>query len=77
MPNKPNFLIVGAAKSGTTSLFHYLNQHPDVFIPRRKECRFFSQMPGNFIGGEAACFQNNVIKTINEYEMLFTGNGQR
>lgn len=28
----PNFLIVGAAKSGTTSLHHYLNQHPDVFM---------------------------------------------
>tara|TARA_B100000902_G_scaffold163425_2_gene158618 strand:+ start:40070 stop:40978 length:909 start_codon:yes stop_codon:yes gene_type:complete len=28
----PNFLIVGAAKSGTSSLHHYLNQHPDVFM---------------------------------------------
>lgn len=70
----PQFLVVGAAKSGTTSLFHYLNQHPDIFIPPRKECRFFSQMPGNFIGGEAAAFQNDVIKTIEEYEVLFAGN---
>jgi|ETN01SMinimDraft_4_1059930.scaffolds.fasta_scaffold38050_2 hypothetical protein len=30
----PNFLIVGAAKSGTTNLFDFLNQHPGVFIPR-------------------------------------------
>ncbi len=29
----PNFLIVGAAKSGTSSLHNYLNQHPDVFMP--------------------------------------------
>jgi len=29
----PNFLIVGAAKSGTTSLHYYLKQHPDVFTP--------------------------------------------
>ena len=28
----PNFLIVGAAKSGTSSLHNYLNQHQDVFI---------------------------------------------
>ena len=34
-------------------------------------------MQGNFIGGEAAAFQNDVIKTINEYEMLFAGNELR
>jgi hypothetical protein len=34
MSNKlPNFLIVGAAKCGTSSLHNYLNQHPDVFMP--------------------------------------------
>lgn len=38
---KPNFLIVGAAKAGTTSLANYLNQHPDIFIPEAKELRFF------------------------------------
>ena len=38
--NKPNFLIVGAAKSGTTSLANYLNKHPDIFIPEIKEPRF-------------------------------------
>jgi len=41
-PNtKPNFLIVGAAKSGTTSLYHYLNQHSQVFMPEFKEPQFF------------------------------------
>ena len=38
---KPNFLIVGAAKSGTTSLFHYLRQHPAVFMPDFKEPQYF------------------------------------
>ena len=34
MKNKlPNFLIVGAAKSGTSSLHNYLNQHSEVFMP--------------------------------------------
>ena len=33
----PNLLIVGAAKSGTTSLHHYLNQHPDIFMCNPKE----------------------------------------
>ena len=37
----PNFLIVGAAKSGTTSLYHYLSQHPDIFMPMWKELSFF------------------------------------
>ena len=38
---KPNFFIVGAPKSGTTSLFHYLEQHPEIFIPSIKEPRYF------------------------------------
>ena len=29
----PNFLIVGAAKAGTTSLYHYLNSHDKIFFP--------------------------------------------
>ena len=37
----PNFLIVGAAKSGTTSLYHYLRQHPDIFMPEWKELSLF------------------------------------
>ena len=38
----PNFLIVGAAKSGTTSLTHYLSQHPDIFISPLKDRGFFT-----------------------------------
>ena len=33
----PDFFIVGAAKSATTSLFAYLKQHPKIFLPERKE----------------------------------------
>ncbi len=33
----PNFLIVGAAKCGTSSLHNYLNQHPDIFMPTYTE----------------------------------------
>lgn len=40
----PDFLVVGAAKSGTTSLFHYLNAHPDVFIPELKELWYLQVM---------------------------------
>lgn len=38
----PDFLIVGAAKSGTTSLHYYLKQHPRIFMPIKKELYFFS-----------------------------------
>ncbi len=66
----PTFLVVGAARCGTTSLFNYLNQHPDIFIPDRKECRFFSQMPGTF-EGPGADYQNDVIPDIEAYKQLF------
>ena len=39
---KPNFLIVGAAKSGTTSLARYIAEHEEIFIPELKELRFFA-----------------------------------
>lgn len=38
----PNFLIIGAAKSGTSALYQYLRQHPDVFMSPRKETHFFA-----------------------------------
>lgn len=40
----PNVIIPGAAKAGTTSLYHYLSRHPDVFLPRRKELMFFDAL---------------------------------
>ncbi|MEO1020069.1 MAG: sulfotransferase [Pseudomonadota bacterium] len=39
--NKPTFFLIGAAKSGTTSLVHYLSQHPDLMISDPKEPKFF------------------------------------
>ena len=38
----PNFFILGAAKSGTTSLYKYLEQHEEVYFPVAKEPQFFS-----------------------------------
>jgi hypothetical protein len=40
----PNFFIVGAANSGTTSLYRYLKQHSDVFMPALKEPHYFAQV---------------------------------
>jgi hypothetical protein len=40
----PNFLVIGAMKAGTTSLYHYLRNHPQVFMPDTKEVNFFNPM---------------------------------
>lgn len=37
----PDFLIIGAAKSGTTSLYSYLSQHPDLVPGFPQEIQFF------------------------------------
>jgi hypothetical protein len=39
----PNFFIVGAPKTGTTSLYHYLRQHPQIYMSPIKEPHFFSE----------------------------------
>jgi hypothetical protein len=42
-PVLPNFFIVGAPKAGTTSLYHYLGQHPDVYMSPVKEPNYFAE----------------------------------
>lgn len=39
----PDFIIIGAQKGGTTSLFDYLAQHPDMSLAKRKEIHFFDK----------------------------------
>jgi hypothetical protein len=45
----PDFVVAGAVKGGTTSLFYYLQPHPQVWMPANKELHFFSN---NFNRGE-------------------------
>src|SRR5207253_543932 len=47
----PNFLVIGAMKAGTTSLWAYLRQHPDVFMPEDKELNFFVTKVGHWDKG--------------------------
>jgi hypothetical protein len=70
----PNFLIIGAPKCGTTSVYHYLRQHPDVFMPDRKEPKFFAYEGGMPLfnspdGGE----RDTVVTSIEAYRALFDG----
>src|SRR5579863_1241705 len=42
MQRLPNFFIVGAPKAGTTSLYHYLDQHPEIYMSPVKETNHFA-----------------------------------
>lgn len=42
MSHLPNFIIIGAGKSGTTALYEYLAAHPEVFMSPVKETNFFA-----------------------------------
>ena len=68
----PNFLIIGAAKSGTTSLYSYLNQHPQIYFSPFKEPRFFA-LEGLEINyqGPAQIINQKAINTLEEYQKLF------
>lgn len=45
----PDFFIVGHPKSGTTALYEMLRRHPEIFMPKAKEPRFFaSDLPSSF-----------------------------
>ncbi len=47
---QPNFIIIGAGKSGTSSLYGYICDHPQVISSLKKELRFFNYKP-NFHKG--------------------------
>lgn len=63
----PNFLIVGAIKGGTTSLYEYVGQHPDVFMCPVKEPRYFA-----LACGDAGVPQSGITDRAH-YESLFDG----
>ena len=44
----PNFLIIGASKCGTTALYYYLNQHPEISFSDLKEPKYFSSINESF-----------------------------
>jgi hypothetical protein len=51
MVRGPNFFVAGAAKSGTTALYHGLKQHPDVFLPDLKEPHVYAYIADPYIAG--------------------------
>jgi hypothetical protein len=72
MINKlPNFLIVGAAKSGTSSLHNYLNQHPEVFMPSYNSDGMKVKEPRFLIKDLVKHRLHNGVWTWEEYKSLF------
>ena len=53
LPVRPDFLIIGAQKSGTTSLAIALGRHPEIHLPEAKEAHHFGSVPDEEAGGES------------------------
>jgi len=68
MGTLPTFFIIGAAKTGTTSLHYYLDQHPEIQMSVNKEPNFFSG-PENGIP-----YPSGRVSRLDEYEKLFDPN---
>lgn len=61
----PTFMIIGAAKAGTTSLHFYLAQHPEIQMSANKEPNFFAGPPNG------VPFPPRHVGRIGDYEALF------
>lgn len=71
----PTFLIIGAAKGGTTSLHAYLGQHPQVYMSPLKETNFFTfggERP-RFGGPDGDAFARDSVHRLEDYARLFDG----
>lgn len=76
----PDFLVIGAAKSGTVSLYHYLGQHPQIFMCPTNETNFFAldgfDVESHFQGpGDSAAVESHCVKDRAAYEALFAAAG--
>jgi len=73
----PNFIVIGAAKAGTTSLHWYLGEHPSVFITPVKDPSYFAyglDEKGQLLWGDLDFHYFNV-RSWPEYERLFDDTG--
>ncbi len=74
MDNLPNFLVIGAARSGTTALYTYLKQHSEIFMSPLKETNFFAFKQEDLtFQGPGADYVNNSLVDLAAYQALFEG----
>ena len=71
----PNFFVVGAARSGTTSLNRYLSQHPEIYLSPRKETHFFARdyLPPYFMGTGDERLNSLLMRDEDQYVQLYAG----
>ncbi len=71
----PNFVVIGTGRAGTTSLYHYLVQHPQIFMTAVKEPKFFALEghPLDFRGPGDARIRAETTTILSEYQRLFEG----
>jgi hypothetical protein len=69
----PNFLIIGAQKSGTTALYHYLKQHPQIYMSPVKEPHFFTYEGGEPRFSSPGRGYTTPVTKIEDYQALFQG----
>lgn len=72
----PNFFIVGTAKSGTTAVNEYLQQHPQIYMSPRKEPFYFilDGQPLAYNGpGDRETLARLVVNDAAAYAVLFDG----
>jgi len=73
LTHKPDFIVVGAPKCGTTSLYYYLRQHPEIYLPERKELHYFSAgyLKGRIGGPGDKAAVRKVCDSQRDYENYF------
>lgn len=72
----PNFMIIGAARTGTSSLYEYMRQHPDIFFSPIKEPMFFAFEGAkmDFRGpGDDKEINRKTVTDVAAYQALFAG----
>jgi hypothetical protein len=69
----PTFLILGAAKSGTTPLYRWLRQHPQVHMSPNKQPHYFAGIRPSFCGPGDDLFNRDIITDAQVYRRLLCG----
>jgi hypothetical protein len=73
----PDFIVIGAAKSGTVSLYHYLKQHPQIYMCSRNEPNYWALDQADFAKwfqgpGDQEAIEQYYIRHRADYAALFT-----
>lgn len=77
----PSFIVIGVAKAGTTSIYRYFDQHPQVFMYPEKSTSYFGYEDARdwqwWDEGDAPRLRHFRVKTFEQYQAAFAGvNGE-